>query len=112
MLKKVKIQLDEKTHKYTILDEWEGMMLKREATNVISGSSFFKPYVDNSKFNADSKLYGLVAMNLGTSIHKVMEELVGHYKLHRKLDILIKIANKYAKDNLMLSNILFNKITH
>jgi hypothetical protein len=85
--------------------------ITKQASTVISGSGFFKPYQDMSKFTADSKLHGVVAMNLGTSIHKIMEELITHYKLYRSTDILKKISKKYENENSMFSNILLNMVS-
>lgn len=106
MFKQVKIQLNEKNHAYQYLDTNDNQY--KTASKIISGSSFFKPWVDNSNFKSSSKLYGMTAINLGTSIHKIMEELLTYYKLHRDIDILYKIALKYKEDNFMLYNIINN----
>ena len=107
MLREVVITLDEVNHRYNIILDNN---INKQASTVISGSGFFKPYQDNSKFTAESKLYGLVAMNLGTSIHKIMEDLITHYKLYRSTEILKKISARYEEENSMFSNILLNMV--
>jgi hypothetical protein len=107
MLKKVNVWLVEATHKYYVTtDSIESTCPK----NVISGSSFFKPWIDASFFKESSKLHGFVAMNLGTCIHKIMEELVQYYENYRNFEILTKIAFKYQIDNKMLHNLILNMI--
>lgn len=108
MFKEVHIALDEVNHKYNIILDNN---INKQASTVISGSGFFKPYQDMSKITADGKLHGVVAMNLGTSIHKIMEDLITHYKLYRSTVILKKIAKKYENENSMFSNILLNMTT-
>jgi hypothetical protein len=108
MFKEVVITLDEVNHKYNIISD---NTITKQASTVISGSGFFKPYQDNSRFTAESKLYGLVAMNLGTSIHKIMEDLITHYKLYGSTDILKKISARYEEENSMFSNILLNMVS-
>jgi hypothetical protein len=108
MFKEVVITLDEVNHKYNIILDNN---TNKQAKTVISGSGFFKPYQDNSRFTEESKLYGLVAMNLGTSIHKIMEDLITHYNLYRSTDILKKISVRYEEENSMFSNILLNMVS-
>lgn len=107
MLKKVNVWLEEATHKYYVTSESAKNICPK---NVVSGSSFFKPWVDTSNFKESSNLHGFVAMNLGTCIHKIMEELVQYYENYRDFDILTKIALKYQVDNKMLHNLILNTI--
>lgn len=100
---KVKIRLNQVDHTYEYLlnENW------CKPSKTISGSMFFKPYFDDKFLTSKIKLYGRVAMDMGTNIHLLCEHILTHYNIHRDIKIISEIKDKYMYDNRMLYNTLY-----